>query len=322
MWGATTRRVYEQRTGFEIDARLYKRCCRLFVAGCSWDDARERHPRADDPSRGIGKRPSAASIKSGYDASGGPYRRGGFVGTDSPTEDASVCDSLFPRGDSVGTGRIVRENRCGVWSATRDLVSPLATCMRHSPAIETAIQTIQAGGIVCFPTESTYGLAVDITNDEALAKLGALKGRDAQAPFALIVSDIAAATSLARMWPPRAARLAEQHWPGPLTIVVPAGALSPWLVGPSGGVGIRISSNPIALALAEGTGPITATSANPSGQPPATTTKTAQSYFGDAVDCYLDGGIARSPSSTIVSVSEDNVVRVLRKGAVLVGLDT
>ncbi len=184
--------------------------------------------------------------------------------------------------------------------------------------IDTAITTIQAGGIVCFPTEATYGLAVDIANHEALARLAALKGRDAQAPFALIVPDIVSARSVARTWPEAADRLAKQYWPGPLTIVAPAAVgTSRYLVGPTGGVGMRVSSHPIANQLAQCVGPITATSANPSGQPPANTIKIAKDYFGDAVDLYLDAGVADAQYSTIVEAREDDTVAILRQGAIV-----
>src|SRR5689334_22346782 len=112
--------------------------------------------------------------------------------------------------------------------------------------IAEAVAALTAGEIVCFPTESTYGLAVDAASPAALARLVALKGRDPHAPISLIAGDRAAARRLARDWPEAAERLVSRYWPGPLTLVVPAAeGTPPELVGPNG-VGVRVPAHPIA----------------------------------------------------------------------------
>ncbi|HTM21928.1 MAG TPA: L-threonylcarbamoyladenylate synthase [Kofleriaceae bacterium] len=185
-------------------------------------------------------------------------------------------------------------------------------------ALAAAIAALAAGELVCFPTETTYGLAADIRRADALARLVALKGRDPNAPFATIAADAAQAAALARVFPPRAAALAARHWPGPLTLVVPARAdLAPELVGPGRSVGVRVSSHPLARALAAGIGgPITATSANPSGGAPALDVAEARAYFGDRVAVYLDGGRLTPGASTVVSIDELGGLRVLRPGPI------
>ena len=87
--------------------------------------------------------------------------------------------------------------------------------------ITAAGEALRRGAIVCFPTESTYGLAVDIRDGAALARLAVLKGRDPGSPFGLIAADADAARALAAIWPEAADQLALAHWPGPLTIVAP-----------------------------------------------------------------------------------------------------
>ena len=189
---------------------------------------------------------------------------------------------------------------------------------RALPAAELARAraALERGAVVCVPTETTYGLAVDARVDGALERLLALKG-GRRAPVALIAADLAQARALARVWPEAAARLAAAHWPGPLTVVVPARAgLPPALLGPGGGVGVRVAGHgwPRALAAAIGA-PVTATSANPSGRPPATTVAEARAYFGAAVAVYLDGGVAAARAgSTVVEIDEAGAVRVLRAG--------
>lgn len=184
-----------------------------------------------------------------------------------------------------------------------------------------AVAVLRAGGLVCMPTETTYGLAADIRSRAALDALVALKGRDPDAPFGLIAADVAQVRRLARLWPPRAEELANAHWPGPLTLVVPAvSGLPPEIVGPGGGVGVRISSHPIPLALARALGsPITATSANPSGMPAALDVDQARAYFGDRVT-YIDGGAAPAQAaSTVAAIVPDGgegQVRLLRAGPI------
>jgi L-threonylcarbamoyladenylate synthase len=183
-------------------------------------------------------------------------------------------------------------------------------------AIVMAAACLARGGIVCLPTETTYGLAVLAEDREALARLAALKGREAGSAFGLIVPNAGAARALASVWPAEADRLAAR-WPAPLTLVVPARpGLPAEIVGPGGGVGVRMSPHPWAAGLAEAVGaPITATSANPSGEPPALTAEQARGYFGDRVDAYLDAGRARAPSaSTVVAIGVDAAVTILRHG--------
>ncbi len=182
-----------------------------------------------------------------------------------------------------------------------------------------ARDALAGGALVCIPTETTYGLAADIRSPAALAALAALKGRDARAPFALIAADVAQAASVASVWPDAAAALAAQFWPGPLTLVVPAApALPAMLIGPGGGVGVRVSSHPWPVRLAAAVGaPITATSANPSGADPALTIAQARNYFGDRVAVYLDAGPATDlVASTVVALERDGHWTLLRSGPV------
>jgi L-threonylcarbamoyladenylate synthase len=188
-----------------------------------------------------------------------------------------------------------------------------------SGAVRGALAALLRGEVVCLPTESSYGLAADARSAAALARVTALKGgRPADSPFPLVVADADAARDLAAVWPDAADRLARRHWPGPLTLVVPARpGLPSEVVGPDGGVGVRVSSHPLAAALARALGaPITATSANRSGQPPATTVAEARAAFGDEVAVYLDGGVCAGIPSTVVAVDEAGRLRVLRAGAI------
>jgi L-threonylcarbamoyladenylate synthase len=190
---------------------------------------------------------------------------------------------------------------------------------RLDDRIAEAVAALVGGEVVCLPTESSYGLAADVRSAAALARVTAVKrGRPADSPFPLIAGAIEEARALARVWPEAAERLAVQHWPGPLTLVVPARPdLPAEVVGPGGGVGVRVSSHPIASALAGRLGaPITATSANRAGQPPARTIDAARAVFGAELACYLDGGACHGTPSTVVAVDEEGGLRLVRAGAI------
>jgi L-threonylcarbamoyladenylate synthase len=186
--------------------------------------------------------------------------------------------------------------------------------------VEEAVQALRDGAIVCFPTETFYGLAVDALSETAVARLVAAKGREEGKPVAVIAPDLQGALLLwAEPAPQAAVALAGKHWPGPLTLVVAAREGIPAaLVNPDGGVGVRVSSHPVAARLATlFGGPITATSANLAGQPPVTTCAAARQALGDRVSVYLDGGTTPGgPASTVVAVAADGGLALLRPGAV------
>ncbi|MGH7934014.1 MAG: L-threonylcarbamoyladenylate synthase [Candidatus Binataceae bacterium] len=188
--------------------------------------------------------------------------------------------------------------------------------LTHS--IAEAVEALRAGEPVVYPTETFYGVGADALSPAALERLFALKRREAGKPVALIAADIEMAFALAREIPDAARRLAEAFWPGPLTLVMPprAGLPEP-LAGPDGGVGVRVSSHPVARELAARLGrPITATSANLSGDPPATTLDETRAAFGDRIRIYLEGGrLGASAPSTVIAFDRGEW-RVLRTGAI------
>jgi L-threonylcarbamoyladenylate synthase len=156
-----------------------------------------------------------------------------------------------------------------------------------------AIAALRADELVVFPTETFYGIAADSSSPAALARLFAVKQREAGKPVAAF-------------------------WPGPLTIVFDSrdGVLRE-ILGDDGGVGVRVSPHPTARALAAGLGrPITATSANLAGTPPATTLAEARRALGPKVKVYLEGGtLAGGAPSTVVAIDHAGW-RVLRAGAI------
>jgi L-threonylcarbamoyladenylate synthase len=187
------------------------------------------------------------------------------------------------------------------------------------PADDTvaAARALARGEIVAFATESSYGLGVDARAPAALERLFALKGRGPQKPPPLLVADEAMVALLAARVPPRARALMARFWPGLLTLVLPARDDLPTALVHDGGVGVRRSAHPSASALVRAFGaPITATSANRSGEAPAHTAAEARALFGAALH-VLDGGPAGGAApSTVVRVADDGTLEILRAGAI------
>lgn len=181
-----------------------------------------------------------------------------------------------------------------------------------------AIATLKRGDAIVFPTETLYGLGADALNDAAVEKIYQLKGRDAANPIPVLVANRKMLGVIVAEVPPLAERLIEQFWPGPLTLVLPARKEIPRpLLNSTGGVGVRISSQALASELIKGLGrPLTATSANPSGKPPARTVEEAKKYFGAEIDVFVDGGeLASKTGSTVAEVSAD-AIKIIRQGEI------
>lgn len=169
-------------------------------------------------------------------------------------------------------------------------------------------------GIIAYPTETVYGLGCAL-REEALQRLAAFKG---DRPFLLLIADPGSVDGLD--WTRAALRLAEKFWPGPLTLALTAseGRFPPQVVGPDGAVAVRVSPHPaVADVLAAAGGPVTSTSANLPGEPPARTAADAARTATAIPDLLvLDGGeLPPALPSTIVRCGPGGV-RILREGVI------
>lgn len=180
----------------------------------------------------------------------------------------------------------------------------------NSKQVKEAIAVLAKGGVVVYPTETAYGLAADVTNAKAVRQIYAIKGREKGMRLPWIVADRQMAEKYVGL-SPAMKRLAAKHWPGPLTVVGKKAA-------------VRVSSHPIARALARGLGrPITATSANVSGQPACYSVRAFLKQTGLVSPIrrigplsFVDVGLLpRRKPSTIVSEQDGKIV-VLRQGSI------
>lgn len=183
-----------------------------------------------------------------------------------------------------------------------------------------AVAALKEGKVVAAATETFFGLLADVENPRALDAVFRLKGRGAEKASALLLPSLEAWAALVLEIPPEAARLAEAFWPGPLTIVLPARpGLDPRLVM-DGRVGVRLPSASPAADIVHAYGkPLTATSANRTGEPPLVDSKDVERVFeGEAKAGRLVVVPGRAPGgrpSTLV-VIEGGEVRVVREGAI------
>ena len=174
--------------------------------------------------------------------------------------------------------------------------------------IHRAVRFLQTGGVVAFPTETFYGLAVDATNSDAIERIFRIKGRTFRNPIALITGSKNDISGLVTEIPDVAQKLMQTFWPGPLTLLFTASPqIRPRLTAGTGRIGIRVSSHPIADCLANRLGgPITATSANLSGAAECTTAAEVLAILGDQVDLVIDGGpVPGGKGSTFLDITMD-----------------
>ena len=188
----------------------------------------------------------------------------------------------------------------------------------EDPGIVRTADYIRSGGVVVYPTETVYGLGADPFNPIAFERIFSLKGREAEKGLILLIRGRQDLDSLVADVPRAAEFLMDLFWPGPLTLVFPASPNLPnHLLGFTSTIALRVSDAPVACALLRFVGgPITSTSANQSGHPPARSAQEAANALGDRVDLILDGGTASdSRPSTLVDVSVPHP-RILRPGRI------
>jgi len=193
---------------------------------------------------------------------------------------------------------------------------PLLSALDPAALTEAAL-AMRAGGIVGIPTETVYGIAV-VPFPEALAAVIAAKQRPDDKGIALLIDGLDQVDGLVEV-SESARRLAEHHWPGALTLVLPL--IRPELVpevltGGRDTLGLRIPDHPVPRALARELGPIAVTSANRSGEPAALVPEELIASVGHSLALVLDDGPVRGGvASTVVSVDRDDSWCVLREGA-------
>jgi ribose 5-phosphate isomerase B len=177
-------------------------------------------------------------------------------------------------------------------------------------ATNAALSALRRGEVIAFPTETVYGVGMLAQGAEGVQPLRELKGRGEDKPFQLLAGNAKAVENLGLQLSARAEILVRRFWPGALTLVLSDGE--------GGTVGLRVPDHPWLLEMLRQLDmPLTATSANPAGCPPAKSAREAYEYFEGRLNLVIDGGEAREKqASTVVDVSGGGIV-ILREGAIV-----
>jgi L-threonylcarbamoyladenylate synthase len=180
--------------------------------------------------------------------------------------------------------------------------------------LPTALRIIRQGGVVAFPTDTVYGIGVDVFSAESIEKLFVAKGRDAAKAIPVLIGEPTHLTRITASVGEMALRLAQHFWPGPLTLVVSRHTALPDVLSPLPTVGVRMPDHPVALQLLRQSGPLATTSANLSGGPDPTTAKDVLSQLEGRIDLVIDGGVCPGgvPSTVVDCTAPD--LRILRLG--------
>lgn len=180
--------------------------------------------------------------------------------------------------------------------------------------INRVAECLRQGGVIIYPTDTTYGIGCDIFNRKGVKKIFQIKQRDAKKPFSFICSDLAEISNFAQV-SNFAFKIMKRHLPGPYTFVLEATKIVPdSLSTKQKTVGVRIPANPICQAIVKELGhPLVTTSANISGEETPQDPMLIETRMGRMVDLVIDGGIAMSEASTVISLLNDEI-EILRQG--------
>ncbi len=183
-------------------------------------------------------------------------------------------------------------------------------------ALTRAVEALEAGDLVAFPTDTVYGVGALVHKPESIAKLYLIKERDLLKAIPILVGSIADLDQVASNINRKVRRLVKTFWPGPLTLVVPRHPAIPEIISPYPTVGVRMPAHPTALKLLELTGPLAVTSANLSGEPSSLTPEEVLAQLSGRLPLILDGG--QTPGgqpSTVVDCTQPDLT-ILRPGPI------
>ena len=181
--------------------------------------------------------------------------------------------------------------------------------------IKQVVECLKGGGVIVYPTDTTYGLGCDIFNRKGIKKIYQIKQRDARKPFSFICSDLAEVSNYAQI-SNFAFKIMKRYLPGKYTFVVEATRIVPEaLITKQKTVGIRIPANPIVQAIVRELGhPLVTTSANLSGEETPQDPEDIDKEMGRLVDMVVDGGILMAEGSSVISLIDDRA-EILRQGS-------
>lgn len=184
--------------------------------------------------------------------------------------------------------------------------------------IDRAVELLNNGELVVFPTDTVYGIGASVDRPDAVAQLYVAKGRPLDRPIPVLISDFGQVERLARNVDSRLERFVQRFWPGGLTVVFKAAEWLPHeIVGDTGHVGLRVPDHDVAIALIKAaSGALATTSANRSGDRAATNALDAYDALAERAALVIDAGQSPGGNHSTVIAIEDGRVTILREGAI------
>jgi L-threonylcarbamoyladenylate synthase len=182
--------------------------------------------------------------------------------------------------------------------------------------IQHALDILQTGGLVAFPTDTVYGLGASAFDGKAVESIYSAKDRPIEKAIPILIGDAEDINKVASEVPPMARKLAERFWPGPLTIILPKHLDLPESVSATNTVGVRVPDHIVAQSVLCAAGPMAVTSANISGQPSPTTAKEVYTQLNSRIALIIDGG--KTPGgvpSTVMDCTGSSPL-ILREGPI------
>lgn len=180
--------------------------------------------------------------------------------------------------------------------------------------VSQVVEKLKQGGLIAYPTDTTYGIGCNIFNTRGVKKIYQVKQRDARKPFSFICADLSDVANYAQV-SNFAFKIMKRHLPGPYTFVLDATRVVPTsMITRQKTVGIRIPDDEIALSIVRQLGhPLVTTSANLTGESPLHDPTEIEATMGHMLDLVIDGGIRYGDPSTIISLIDDRI-EILREG--------
>jgi len=182
--------------------------------------------------------------------------------------------------------------------------------------IQQALDVLNHGGLVAFPTDTVYGVGTLVFNGPAVESIYTAKDRPIEKAIPVLIADLEDMEKVGMDIPEFAYRLAARFWPGPITCVIPKKPTLPKSVSATSTVGVRVPDHEVARALLRAAGPMAVTSANISGQPSPSTADDVFAQLGGRIELIIDGGKTPGgvPSTVIDCTGKD--LEILREGPI------
>ncbi len=186
----------------------------------------------------------------------------------------------------------------------------------HPRALDKAVDIIDDGGVIAFPTDTVYGIGVSAFNEYSIERLFRVKGRSLQKAIPILIGDVRELKRITTMVPAKAKKLIDHFWPGALTLILELDPELPENLSPDGTIGVRLPDQEFTLELLKATSPLAATSANLAGQNSAVTAEQVKDQLDGKIDLILDGGkVPGGIASTVLDCTGDKF-RIVREGPI------